>query len=48
MYMNLQIFQIKKLWREQIPWLGGGKRLIGYKNQIYMCFKNIQIYVARD
>ena len=48
MYMNLQIFQIKKLWREQIPWLGGGKRLIGYKNQICMCFKNIQIYVARD
>ena len=38
----------KKLWREQIPWLGGGKRLIGYKNQICMCFKNIQIYVARD
>ena len=48
MYTNLQIIQIKKLWREQIHWLGVGKRLIEYKKQICMCLKNIQIYVARD
>lgn len=48
MYTNLQILQIKKLWREQIHWLGVGKRLIGYKKQICMCFKNSQIYVVRD